>query len=416
MPITRKRGRYWYGFVRVDGVSSDEQSTGCGDRQAAETVLRQWERDAADPHRAAKKRATLDDALARMIESCEELAKTRPPKLAQSTVEMYEKKAAVLKTVFLALDEPVTHLWQISRESIRRYVSFRRALGISEHTIDKEFTTLRKTLELARAYDEWDGHWDDLVPEGFSPGYEPQRDFLRPVQLQALLAHLGPDNAARAAFMVGTGAEWSATETTRREDCREDFVHVGGTKNETRDREVPLVRPWQRELVNYALEYAMGKDGLLFRPNTSFTHALYRACDCITTTRAIASVMAFLRWAPAPAELGPYEVFPRISSHDLRRTFGTWLRADGVAVSEVAAMLGHADSRMAERVYAKLPPDLLRDLLSEFCQPAAGNGLPKAGTGGHSRHCAAPRLPLEMVPRGGIEPPTRGFSVPCSTD
>jgi len=27
-----------------------------------------------------------------------------------------------------------------------------------------------------------------------------------------------------------------------------------------------------------------GKDGLLFRPNTSFTHALYRACDCITVT------------------------------------------------------------------------------------------------------------------------------------
>jgi len=40
------------------------------------------------------------------------------------------------------------------------------------------------------------------------------------------------------------------------------------------------------------------------------------------------------------------ELFPRINSHDLRRSFGTWLRADGVPVSEVAAMLGHADSRM----------------------------------------------------------------------
>jgi hypothetical protein len=27
-------------------------------------------------------------------------------------------------------------------------------------------------------------------------------------------------------------------------------------------------------------------------------------------------------------------------------------------------------------VYARLPPDLLRDLLSEFCQPAAGHWLP----------------------------------------
>ncbi len=79
-------------------------------------------------------------------------------------------------------------------------------------------------------------------------------------------------------------------------------------------------------------------------------------------------------------------------------------------------MLGHADSRMAERVYARLPPDLLRDLLAEFCQPAAANALPEAGKDEHSWHSAAARLPLEMVPRGGIEPPTRGFSVPCSTD
>jgi len=304
---------------------------------------------------------------------------------------------------------------QISRESIRSYVSYRRSLNISEHTIAKEFTTLRKTLDLARAHNEWDGHWDDLVPDGFSPGYEPQRDFLRPEQLDALLGRLGPDNAARAAFMVGTGCEWSASEVALRGDVRKDFVRVRGSKTETRDRDVPLVRPWQRELVDYALEHGMGKDGLLFRRNTSFTHALYRACDCITTTRAIAAVMAFLRWEPAPPEVTPYDVFPRISSHDLRRTFGTWLRADGVPVSEVAAMLGHADSRMAERVYARLPADLLRDLLTGLCQPAAGQSVPEAGKDGEVGGVGS-RNPAELVPRGGIEPPTRGFSVPCSTD
>ena len=91
--------------------------------------------------------------------------------------------------------------------------------------------------------------------------------------------------------MVGTGCEWSASEVALRDDVRKDFVRVRGTKAETRDRDVPLVRVWQRELVDYALEHGMGKDGLLFRPNTSFT--LYRACDCVNSTRAIASVMAF---------------------------------------------------------------------------------------------------------------------------
>ena len=78
-------------------------------------------------------------------------------------------------------------------------------------------------------------------------------------------------------------------------------------------------------------------------------------------------------------------------------------------------MLGHADSRMAERVYAKLPPDLLRDLLTDLCQPAAGQSIPEAGKDGEDGRSGS-RNPSEEVPRGGIEPPTRGFSVPCSTD
>jgi hypothetical protein len=53
--------------------------------------------------------------------------------------------------------------------------------------------------------------------------------------------------------------------------------------------------------------------------------------------RAIAVVMGFFRDEPPAPALGPFEMFLRISSHDLRRTFGTWLRADGVPVSEVAA-------------------------------------------------------------------------------
>ena len=61
--------------------------------------------------------------------------------------------------------------------------------------------------------------------------------------------------------------------------------------------------------------------------NSSFTHALYRACDAITTMRAITAVTAFLRWEPVDEQL---EVFPRVSANDLRRTFGTWLRAHGV--------------------------------------------------------------------------------------
>jgi hypothetical protein len=42
---------------------------------------------------------------------------------------------------------------------------------------------------------------------------------------------------------------------------------------------------------------------MLFRENSSFTHALYRACDAITTMRAIAVVITSLRDEPASEQL-----------------------------------------------------------------------------------------------------------------
>ncbi len=57
-----KRGRVWYGWVYEDGRRVT-RTTKCRDRNAAEAVVRQWERDAADPDHAAARTATLSTAL-----------------------------------------------------------------------------------------------------------------------------------------------------------------------------------------------------------------------------------------------------------------------------------------------------------------------------------------------------------------
>jgi len=44
---------------------------------------------------------------------------------------------------------------------------------------------------------------------------------------------------------------------------------------------------------------------------------------------------------------------------DLRGTYSTWLRADGVPKELSAPTMGHKDTRMLDRVYARLPPELL---------------------------------------------------------
>src|SRR5260370_36150027 len=79
---------------------------------------------------------------------------------------------------------------------------------------------------------------------------------------------------------------------------------------------------------------AQGVDGKLFDSRTKFQQTLARACK-----RA---------------------GIPHTTPNDLRRTYSTWLRACGVPNELSAPTMGHKDTRMLDRVHARLPPDLLR--------------------------------------------------------
>ena len=49
-----------------------------------------------------------------------------------------------------------------------------------------------------------------------------------------------------------------------------------------------------------------------------------------------------------------------VTPHTLRHTAAVWMAEAGVPMSEIAQYLGHADSRVTERVYARYSPDYLR--------------------------------------------------------
>ena len=51
---------------------------------------------------------------------------------------------------------------------------------------------------------------------------------------------------------------------------------------------------------------------------------------------------------------------PGVTPHILRHTAATWMAMKGVPIAEIARVLGHSDSRITERVYAKHSPDYLR--------------------------------------------------------
>jgi integrase len=356
----RKRNGVWHARYWENGERR-ERSTQCTDRRAAEAVAAQFERDAADPDHARTRDATLNDAFALLLADRRERARKRTR--SQSTVDFYQTKCGH----WLRLYGHEFPLSRITSRLVREYIETRRTEPrhaaakkrpapvrmrrngrpvakprpvktpprVTESTIAKELIALRAALKLAVVEGIWKGDPRAVVPVAFSPAYEPRTRWLPRAELGALFGVLAPDEAARVAFAVATSAERSVLDRASPLDVAADRsrVHVRGTKRVTRDRLVPILATWQRELLAYALEHAQGTDGLLFAPWQNDHRALARAC-----------VRAGIA---------------RISWNDLRRTFAQFLRADGVPLELIAPMMGHASTAMLQRVYGRLDADTL---------------------------------------------------------
>ncbi len=421
-----RRGRVWYGWFYENGQRVT-RTTRCRDRAAAERVARQWERDAADPDHAAARTATLTSALQLLLRLDEEevAAGRRSP----DTVDFHRSKAGHFVRVF-ETNERGEHvgfsLARLRAFDVDGYISRRRGECAADTTISKELVVLRKSLRLAIRAGLWRGRVDEVIPIAFSPGYEPRKRALTAGELGKLLAELLPERAARVAFIVATSACWRETELARRGDVGEGLATVllRGTKRKTRFRTVPIVSPAQQSLLAYALDHAKGTGDPLFAPWGNVRRDLADACE------------------DAKIE--------RCSPNDLRRTFASWQVEAGVPLFPIAQAMGHKDTRMLERVYGRQTPEQLAVLmaramgLTERAAPPAGCSrfvaatMESAGSGGPDGLGAAATTaddsepesseaqrtlqstgPLDVgrveVPGPGIEPGTRGFSVPCST-
>lgn len=377
-----KVGIIWHCWFYVDGRRV-KRTTHCTDRRAAEAVGRRLEQEAADPSSAAASRSRLEEALGEVISLRREQA--RAGQRSADTVTFYEDKAAVLVSQ-LGADLSIDKL-QPPRGAriLDGYVTARRRT-VADQTIYKELVVLRAALKLQKRHGHWHGDLDAVFPQisGSSPA---GRRFVKPSQLDELLHQLDHDDAARCAFMVGSGAELRATARALDVDVellgRLPQVLLRGTKRKSRQRSVPLVAAWQKQLVEYSLRHARGRGGLLFMDDANgFAHRLrYGAKRCGL----------------------------ELSANDLRRTYSTWLLAAGAPMEIVAPTLGHKGTKMLERIYDA------RDMEHFSSALAQSMGLDTGWTdkGGPVRTSDQVKAsnPVERVPGGGIEPPTRGFSI-----
>lgn len=76
--------------------------------------------------------------------------------------------------------------------------------------------------------------------------------------------------------------------------------------------------------------------------------------------KPVASIKKGLKAAATAAGL------PEVSPHVLRHSAAVWLAEDGHSMSEISQFLGHSNTRITERVYARYSPDHLRALASSL--------------------------------------------------
>jgi integrase len=315
-----KRGDTWYGWFFDAEGKRIQRSTKCRDKQAAEAVLREWERRAADPAYAAANTATLERALAQFLN--DRAFKGR----AKGTLATYRVKAGHVVRLLGA----ETKLARVDAREIDRFIEARLAEGASRNTVHKELTVIRATLKVAKRRGEYPKDIAQVMPDGFSPDYQPRTRFLTALEAQALFRELTAGRSACVAFILATGARWSEAMSARCEDVDQarGLVFLRGTKTEGALRVVPIVGAGV-PLLEHALRYARGEGGLLLTPWGSVRRDLAVACK---------------RAGIAP-----------VTPNDLRRTCASWLWQRDVEPHLIGRVLGHRDSRMVERVYGQLP-------------------------------------------------------------
>jgi integrase len=386
--------KVWYAWVpKPNGRGVHRVSTFCTDKQAAVIAAAKLERSAVDPHHAATQTALTLDLLDRYVASRIRVGR------AEGTLHHVRTKAGHLRRLLPEYARLITH------EEVERYVDKRLLEDVQRTTIKKELRVLKATLKLAAKNKTFAEHPDNVIPE-LEDDYMPRERWLTTWELMALVTELqkepqGPkggdpvNHAAMAVFIVATGARWSEAQRARPEHIGEDSVTLQSSKTKRitkrTSRVVPLTGVTQA-LLKWAVARRLKGDGLLFDRWSNVRRSLTNACK---------------RIGIAP-----------VSPNDLRRTFSKWLRNDGVTPDLIASAMGHTSSRMVEKVYGRIGAEELGTLLRERVR----GGLLMASGGVKQGPIEVIAVSDEteesdqnsgtyVVPRDGIEPPTRGFSI-----
>jgi integrase len=235
----------------------------------------------------------------------------------------------------------------LTKERSRFYLKQRRAEGhmvgpatarrkkpIKDGTVIRELVTLRAALRWAHSE-----RWISDVPYIETPRQPPPRDrWLTREEADRLLASAQAEHVKTfLAICLYTAARAGAVleltwDQVNLESGLIDLGHAPGGKA----RAVVPIAANLLPILTKAREAA------------TCAHVIEHAGN------GVASVKTGTRAAARRANL------PGVTPHVLRHTAATWMAMKGVPIEQIARLLGHGDSRITERVYAKHTPEYLR--------------------------------------------------------
>ena len=318
-----KRSNTWWVSYRADGRTV-RRSTGYTDKAAATAEARRLERHQAG---ATAHKTALADALAAWRAAV-------APSLAPSTVRGYD-----LHIRHLARLLGEVALSRLTRATVREYLGKRTTEGAHSHTLHKELVVLRQTLAHAQDAGQLPHDPGHYLPR-WKANYRPRDRWLTRDEVAKLAAQLEPHRALWVWVAVYTGARYGELSrlTWADFDLERARVHIRGTKTAQSDRHLPI----PAALVEL----------LRAQPEPHAGPVLVR-WDCSSSRESL------LRAAERAG-------IPRLTLHDLRRTYASWAVQADLGSSKVAALLGHTSTQMVDRVYAHLAPGHLAEAVERM--------------------------------------------------
>jgi len=311
-PGLYKRGRYWW--ITRDPVEGRAISTRCSSLKAAKDFQAERERLGANPAYAASQAARLGEWCERYLDM-RERAGTREVTLKY----MSEKLGHWVR--LHGHDAPLSTFSEVSVWD--DYYRTRAGERASNHTVAKETRVFRQVLTSAKRSGSFAGDLTVLRPEGLTTSYTPRVRALTIAEVKVLLPALPQRERVLVAIAIATGARLGeACELAPGDvDLLGGLVTIRGTKTKGSHRVIPILSIF-RPLLTGALE---------FLPIGPVKNNLRR------------NILA----ACARAEIAP------ATMNDFRRTHASILAELGAGEEHTAKLLGHSNTEMVKRVYAK---------------------------------------------------------------